>query len=382
VQEGGVSHTLVGLAQRYVVSDPPKAMRCAEEAVIHARRLDQPQRALALAEAGALVMRLGNQAGGRKVVEEAADMASKMGSGETWAYYRAKIAATVAAFDLQRAKKLVEGVKNKEERDRFWCSVAGSLDDPKQAETLLQGAHPFYAERARIRLACRLAAKDPAGAVRYVENMPRSQCRRGEEPKAQAFGLLAAAIGPRDKTLACSLIDRAFAIYLAPSDERMAGGRGGISAQAAILAVQAGQIGYPDMESVVYRALALRPTAKDAYNPAAAVESTATMALLLAIVDADVATRLLKSIESQSDAIGSGYSGVGRETWFKAWALADPEHAMKLLDRELASAKEKTQKQTTQRIVHEILAVWTVPPAAQLKDISRRLGVASPDEEF
>jgi hypothetical protein len=106
------------------------------------------------------------------------------------------------------------------------------------------------------------------------------------------------------------------------------------------------------------------------------------MALLLAIVDADVATRLLKSIESQSDAIGSGYSGVGRETWFKAWALADPEHAMKLLDRELASAKEKTQKQTTQRIVHEILAVWTVPPAAQLKDISRRLGVASPDEEF
>jgi hypothetical protein len=370
------------MADRFADSDPAKALRCAEEATVRARSLDQPARATALADIGTLVARLGNKEAGRKLIEEAADMAASMGRAESADRVRARIVAALAPYDLPRALSLLDQVADKRERDRQRCDVAAALDDFSQAETLLKDADPYYAERARTRLAYRLAAKAPLGAVRFIENMPASPYDRSEDNKARALGWAAVAVAPHDRALAHSLIDRAFAIYMAPADDRYMGARGGRPTQAALLAIHAAEIGYPDMKAVVYRVLALRPTSKNAYNPAETVEATAVMAMLLAFVDPETAKQLLQSIETHSDVIGSGYSGVGRGEWLTAWALADPRRAMELAESDLASAKDQRDRQRAQSAAMEVVLMWLDPPRERLKSLCRRLGLDFPDEEL
>ena len=116
-----------------------------------------------------------------------------------------------------------------------------------------------------------------------------------------ALGWVAVAVAPRDKSLACSLIDRAFAILMAPDKPGPTlGDDGGWPAQAAFLAVQAKRIGYPDMESVIHRVLACRPTRKHAIAQASDIESLESkvfMAAFLGLVDPQAARDMLDSIE-------------------------------------------------------------------------------------
>ena len=71
---------------------------------------------------------------------------------------------------------------------------------------------------------------------------------------------MAVALAPRDKTSAYALIDRALALCLEkPMEFRTCGlGLHGPGAVAALLSVQAGEIAYPDMQSVINRVLASR----------------------------------------------------------------------------------------------------------------------------
>ena len=47
------------LADRFAATDPKKAQRFADEAAVQARGLNQPDRALAMARAGAVLVKLG-----------------------------------------------------------------------------------------------------------------------------------------------------------------------------------------------------------------------------------------------------------------------------------------------------------------------------------
>ena len=87
--------TLKSLAQRHATSDPEKALRFAEEMIQRARRLDQPDRASSLAAAGTLVARLGKIEAGKMLVEEAADMAAKMGTDGRQGYVRGLVATAL-----------------------------------------------------------------------------------------------------------------------------------------------------------------------------------------------------------------------------------------------------------------------------------------------
>ncbi len=373
--------SLIQLAKHFAASDPEKAMRSAEEAVVRARSLDQPERTAALARTGALVMLLGKTQAGQKLVDEAAEMAGKMQPSERNYYVFSTVAGALAPSDLSRAKGLMDKISDKNRRDYYVAEVAGSLDNIEQAESLLKDIEPFYAQRARMELAYRIAAKRPAEAVRLVENTP-TQRGNEEDTKAKAYGWLATAIAPGDPVLAHSLIDRAFAIYRKPAD-RFSGGRGGRAAQAAVLAVEADQIAYPDMQSVVYRVLATRSTTKDAWSPAAVNESSMMMALYLALIDPPTARQILQSLEPTSETIGSGYSGVLRIEWFKAWGLVDPQHAAELLQRKLATAQEKRAKQDAENAVYETVELWLTPPGERLNNISMRYrDMLSPREEL
>ena len=111
----------------YASSDPEKALRFAEEMIQRARRLDQPDRASSLAAAGTLVARLGKTEAARKLVEEAAGMAAKMGTDGRQAYVRGLVATAVAPFDVSRAMRLVEAVSEHNERERALARIATAI---------------------------------------------------------------------------------------------------------------------------------------------------------------------------------------------------------------------------------------------------------------
>ena len=100
--------TLISLATHYAKSDAAKAQRLAEEAVLMARKLDQPDRTTALAEAGSMAVKLGHVEAGRKLIAEAAEMAAKMAASGRHAYVRINLATALAPYDLDRALSLVE----------------------------------------------------------------------------------------------------------------------------------------------------------------------------------------------------------------------------------------------------------------------------------
>jgi protocatechuate 3,4-dioxygenase beta subunit len=378
-QGGRAYYSLKDLAKHFAASDPEKAMRCAEEAVIRARSMDQPERTVGLAQMGALVMRLGNKDAGKKLLDEAAAMADKLQPTDRNYSEFGTIAAAVAKSDITKAKSLIAKITDKNRHDNQLADVAASLDDIEQSESLLKDVESYYAQWARMVLAYRIAAKRPAEAIRLVENMQTSRSSLDEDRKAKAFGWLATAIAPSDPKLAHSLIDRAFAIYQQPA--YFYSGYGGRSAQAAATAVLANQIGYPDMESIVYRVLATRPTTKDAYSPAAAQESCVVMAKYLALIDPQTAKQVLQAIEPTSDNIGSGFSGVGRDEWLMAWALADPLHAVELMEKELASAKDNNENQRAEDAVYEMVELWFSLPGERLKNIARRYPETLPPED-
>jgi protocatechuate 3,4-dioxygenase beta subunit len=367
------------LADHFAANDPEKALRCIGEAAVLARSLDQPARSLELAKSGKLALKLGEKEGGKKLILEAAEMASSWKGSRQYSYYLGQLTMLVAACDAPRAIELINGIADTGERDRWKANLAVKMDDIEQAQALLKDFEPWNKTRALQRLAYRIAPARPADAVRMVEKFP-TQYGREDREKAAAFGWLATAIAPRDKKLAWSLIDRAFELYLHPKDRTSSYDSFGLPG--ALLAVQAHRVGYPDMESAIYRAIALRPTSKHDSNPVRIKEANVMMAVILALVDPRPAKDILQSVEPYAESIGSGYSGIGHGEWIKAWALADPLRLMDLADRELDAAKDKSAVERVHRDLMEIAELLPASTENRLKTMVRRSGQINwPDEE-
>jgi hypothetical protein len=345
---------------------------------VRARALDQPRRAGYLARTGRLVTRLGNKEAGRKLIDEAAEMAAKLGTGESQLSTRGEIAVAMASHDAKRALDLLEPLKGSNQRGHYlmYVAAAACTDNLDKALEIAGSMEEWNAATTRLWIALRLAPTKPTEAMKVLDAM---QGEYSIDRKAEACGWVAAATCARDKALACSLIDRGLATLLQPSERFPM--RSGRERKAAFLAMQARQIGYPDMESVVYRVLASRPTTKEEYSPARVAESLAAMAAILALADPLAAKEVLRGIESRSEGIGSGYSGIGREVWLKAWALADPKHAEELFDHELAKLKGTAKPDRERSGLIGMAGVLATPPAERFRDIAMNLGFSYPREE-
>ncbi len=209
------------------------------------------------------------------------------------------------------------------------------LDYPDRALELVNELEGWNAERAKLRIAWRWALTRQADAVRLVESIPSPYA-------ATALGWMALRIAPRDKAAASSLIDKALSKLAepptSPLDELGLGGR---PVELALLAVQASQVGYQDMDGIVYRVLASRATSKDGFSPANAVESNVIMAGLLGMVHVPSARHVLESIEQYDQIIGSDQRSNAPPDWLEAWLLTDTGRGRELLDRALADFAAK-----------------------------------------
>jgi hypothetical protein len=179
--------------------------------------------------------------------------------------------------------------------------------------------------------------------------------------KAESLAWLAVAIAPRDRELAYSVIDRSLAIYLDQADFFRGWNNPDVSGLAARVAIQARDIGYPDLDSVVARVLALRPTIQQD-SPARVAEAHVATAMILALADPPAARELLRAAESHAETIGSGLSGIRHHYWLQAWALADLPHAAQLFRKELESVKSRPKASLSERGLIGMLDILTTRP--------------------
>ncbi|MGD0517200.1 MAG: carboxypeptidase regulatory-like domain-containing protein, partial [Thermoguttaceae bacterium] len=295
--------TLQSLAERYAASDPVKAERLVAEAILLARKFDQPERTYALSEAGSTVVRLGKTEQGRKLIEEAAAMAEKMATSDRSVYLRGLVAADLAPFNLSKAIALVEPTDAGSEKNRALARIAKVIA-PQNLEKALEMLNKLneqsnLPDNTRLAIAYQLAPTRLKDALRVADSM---ETFAAAKTKAEAYGWLALAVGQKDRKTAWSLIDKSILLYEEKAQElrgwSSSGGRGGYAAH---VVIHANAIGYPDMGTLIDRVLAMRPSAEDDPSPRSLQKPVVTMAKLLALVDPQTAKRLLESIAPRID---------------------------------------------------------------------------------
>jgi RNA polymerase sigma factor (sigma-70 family) len=351
---------ILTLAEQLLGEDRAKALRAAEEAAVRARALDPAERPWSLARAGDLGIRAGNAAGGKKLIAEAIELATKLPDGERHEYYRGLVAAAVAAHDESAAHKLIDGFGDPDRYNRALAGMVARLadTDPKRAEALFGRFRPglgFSSSEARLVLGFKLAAGDPERAEAVVASTPEVKYR------LLGFARLATLIAAKDRPRAWRLIDRA--MDLLDQDPRAVqgwSGFGGAPAIAALVAVRARQAGHPDVGALVARALAQR-TAYGWESRKERDEQTLSLATVLASADPPTARTLLNGIAPPAE---FARRAVGQtRDWLFAAALADPEHAGVVVDAVWSAARQRRGggSATSNTGLIELLSVLTGP---------------------
>jgi len=337
---------LRNLADHFAEKDKEKSLRFAEEGIARARSLGQPERTNEMVRWGQMVARLGNKDAAKKLIEEAADTSDRWKPNQRYDDTIGRIATAIAPYDSARAVAMLKKLSNEYYQQSYRGQVALALDDLNQVKVVLKDVDPDTMNDICINWAYRVAPSRPADAVKAVEGL--------KDVKAASmiacFARLAELIGVQDKALTCSLIDRSTArMFQAKPEENESVDPRTLADRAARLAVVAGKVGYGDMEGLVLKTLALRPTPGESDSPIPCRTETVKIARVLALTDPSAAKPMLESLESGSETIQDW------DAWICAWALVDPKHAAEIAEKELSRAKSSDESEDAIR--HALYAV-------------------------
>jgi hypothetical protein len=149
--------------------------------------------------------------------------------------------------------------------------------------------------------------------------------------KAETLGWIAVAVAPRDRAEACGLIDEALALCVDCRDR--ADFHSGVDASllAAFVAMQAQQIGYPDIGSVVARVLAARTWTEEEDSPAD------RLPVLLGPIDPVAAGQLLAARLSRTN-VGAGSSAASNYA-LGDWIFISEKSFTDLIEQPLGAAE-------------------------------------------
>jgi hypothetical protein len=363
VKPGESQYTLQRLAERFAPTDPKKALLFVEEAVVRARALEQPNRAAALAQAGTVLIQLGRAEAGRKLIDEAVEAATRLGTNIHDGFTRGVVAQALAPFDANRALALVESTGYKDAYNGL-VAVAIAEKDTTRAVALtdtMAGNGP-YPDRTRAEIAIRIGADRTDESIRIIEGMKSFMANYA---RPEAFACLAIAVAPRDRPRAFALIDCALA---APVDQPRLYeswiNSGGAMRSAADMAAAAQHIDYPDMNSVMMRVMTTRPSpsALHAFDPAVQVQSAMMAAAPLALIDPGAARALLEQIEARSGLDSAKLAEVTGRDWLRAWALVDLKKAETFFEAQLAAVAASPDRNLQKTGFFRMIEVLVLPP--------------------
>ena len=317
--------------------DKPKAQRLAEEAVVKARQMELPSRIWSLAQAGDLALRAGS-AGGKKVVIEAAELAAQLPADRRGINGLAigLAAAHLAPYDWPKAEAMLNALKDPGDYNRYLTDATvriarTDLDRARKLFERFKSDNSSYPQEARVRVALVITQEKPDEAVKLVNS--------ATDPPYRFLGLiqLAVAFHTTDKARAVKSIDAAFDLLDANPDAfRSWSNFGGAAGLAAVGAVRAKEIGYPDVASLVARTLALRPS-RQYESPEEYGKQSVNIAAVLALVDPAAARHVLAGVAPPDEFVTRALDH--SRDWLFALALADPERATLLADKLIERAK-------------------------------------------
>ena len=242
---------------------------------------------------------------------------------------------------MKQALALVEPVRA-EDKDRCLAFIARAIakTDTGRAVALadaMNGPTPVH-ERVKTAIAYKIGADRPDEAIRIIESIKRDNAGRWQ---AEAFGWLAVALAPRDRTRAFALIDRALDMITDDSIAaatvhglRDAGGRARRRLRAADRLPRHGERRHASDRRPARRLAQPIPFTKLRYVTLATIS--------LALLDPDTARTVLKQIEAHCNSVGLNPAALpnDRGRWLMASALADLEKAKTLFEAELAALHE------------------------------------------
>jgi RNA polymerase sigma factor (sigma-70 family) len=349
---------VIAIGEKLLKVDKAKALRAAEEAAARARSLDPADRLWPLARAGDLAVRAGNEAGGKKLLAEAAKLAPGLLVGQQHSYYLGLVAASIAPHDEPAAHKLIESYSDSGSYNQALHLMVERLAEtnPIAAEAILKNFRPgndSSSSLARVAIGYRLATADPARAEAIID---------AAAPHYRILGLarLGTLVAPKDRERGWRLIDRA--IDLVDKDPQTLGGwAGGPATAAAMVAVRGREAGHPDVGGLVARALAHRPANRYDGQRHDEEEKTISLATVLAFVDPAAARGLLAGI-APPDEFAKRAPRESRD-WLIVAAVADPEHAGAVVDAIWKAAKERRGggQATSNTGLIELLSILTGP---------------------
>jgi hypothetical protein len=364
------------LADRFAATDPKKALSFAEEAAVQSRGLNQPDRTLAMARAGAILVNLGRSDAGRKLIDDAARDAGQLPTARWAGNCRAMTARILAPYDVEQALRIIEPFKAENpdwwQANRAGIAVAIARTDTRRAIALVDtiSDRGFEHQRTRSAIAYEIGRDRPDEAVRIIERIKRD--RYAAQWQAGAFGWLAVAVAPRDRARAVALIDRALALMIDHHDWSDSGSNMAVAARVAACAQRAG---YPDMESAMLRVMAARPSeGRHAIGgQAGLVEGMATAAVYVALVDPGAARTILEPLESLS-ALDPDTVRQAREPWLVAWALVDFQKAQAIFETQLAALDREKEVRFWGTGIFPMVELLIAPPNRREAVLAQRSG--------
>jgi hypothetical protein len=221
-----------------------------------------------------------------------------------------------------------------------------------------------------------IAAMRPAEAVRLLDDAISLYDNDGA--RIWALSHLAAALPPRDAKKAHALIQRAIS-YANDNDGRDPDR----AIFMAVLTAQSLQLGSPDPQGDLCRALAARPAFDDARcswrqlaTRCKSQKALLATAMFLAIHDPSTAQNILQTFEESRQRATGGVTVLPpiswRGTWLRAWALSDPRHALALVQQHSDSITDTNERELWLQDVLQMVLLWSVPPGERLGYLAPR----------
>ncbi len=317
------------------------------------RSLPQPDRTWALAQAGAVLVRLGRAEAGRKLIDEAAGDAARLGSRGPRGLCPRLCGPGAGALrpgarpEARRAVPLPPTSTTVTPGSWPSRSPRPTPIAPSPWPTTMHGRSTMP-DMVRTEVAYRIGAEQPDRAVRIIEGMKTFGAAKMQ---AEAFAWLAVAVAPRDRARAVALIDRALAMPIdQPREFQTWINSGGALAASAHIAAAARHAGYPDMDGAILRVMAVRTSPGGSFfDPAMEIQAAAMAAVPLALVDPGAARVLLEQIEARGGLDPARLAEVGGYDWLRAWGLVDLEKAGALRRRPARRAREDPGRRPGQR---------------------------------